>query len=311
MNKRKLSPKSRAYVEGQALLLVILALSVGLIVAAVASQRTVTSILRFTLSDSAKRSQIMAESAAENYLLKDSSDLETLSGVCGSAILFTDANVLPANPDSRCVYVPSGAGVGLTSKYRAVVAVDKYPVTVNEPVYLDIPRNDVGEVVISGYTGANVQVCWTGYNDSGTTAISDLYYFRYYTSGSNYLLDKRYVKCSTSAPWCIITDSFLRTLDDSPSTSYVDGNTCFTVTTSSGTKALRFMSIHNTSKVKISPASGVALPYQGYRITTIGELTQSDPERNPRKKVSVEVSFPYLPVGFDMAITSLTGTISP
>lgn len=283
--------------KGQTLLIIIFAITLGLVALVGVSSRIVTSTKRVFIDNAYYKAQAVAEAGAEKFLLKSNSELKTL----------VDNNT--CNPVN--LYTPTGFGSSVSgncildlAESRAVVGVEGF--LGGSEVTTNIPSNSMVGINLAGFSG-NLGVCWT------STGYSDIYYFVYHTNGSSYEVNKDLYTCDTSfSAWCANPPS-----DHVPAgikkATDVGGKSCFAISVPSGAITLQLMSVVNASEVTVG---GINLPSQGYRITSVGEVKSSlntslRGDTATRKKVTVEKLYSSFTHPFlDFAITSLNGEVS-
>lgn len=294
---------------GQTLLIVIFAMSLGLLVVVNTANRVVASVARTTQSNNYQKSIAIAEAGAELFLAKPYRDYPSLAVTCPATALVNLGGV-----NSNCVYAsPSGEA-------KAYVGVERYPKSEEKDLKL---RSRPGETVQINLQGLNsninvIQVCWKGL---GRANYSASYYFYYYGTPGNYSVDKGMYTCkpSTYSSSCSLPDS--EDMRYIPQADEASGYSCYAFWTRSDSAVLRIFTFPDGADYLVSAyGSGAtpvqyAFPPQGYRIISIGEVTAGglslDPKKAPRKKVTVDRTFPY-PTGpwWDFALTSVDGSVT-
>ncbi len=280
--------------QGQALLFIVVAMTIALSIGINASVRTITSLSRTTRTDTAARALAAAEGGIERFLALSTQELEdAVDGTCPEDPIM--GHPLPRHdPSNSCIISFATVGDILTSE--AFVTVEIY-----DP--LDYPfslvSGQVKEVNLHDYTVSpsvpygddEILICWnsnpiigsdimyTSYNDSGIQARGIL-------RGAHPPVDANY----QAEGW--------RRADESKP-GFTD---CETVTIQSNIYGLRILSLGGPSDVEISGVDD-DLPLQGYRIISIGKLQQVSGV-TATKIIRVIKSLPYLPANFDYALYS-------
>lgn len=279
--------------NGQALLFVVVAMTIALAVGINVSLRTLSSISRSSRTDTANRVLAAAEGGAENFIVKPTKELVSLSSVCVGG--YSGINSAPA----QCVVKYVGTGDNITAAALVTVEEFRYTDNGNKVYQLSVAKDSVREVSLSGYSASSIKLCWTP--DAGGDE-SDLYYIIYhYNSSSNkYSYDKGFLTTGgIPAPY---------SLGDSTSAGSGAGTSyshCNTISGLSGNLlSMRIMSLGNNSTAGVFPASGADLPPQGYKITSVGQLFENAAVKE-EKTVVVYRSNPYLNSVFDFGIYSV------
>ena len=125
--------------KGQALLTVIVAMTIALAVGVGVSLRSLSSSQRTATSDTSSRVLAVAEGGAENFLVKPFSELATLATICDGV-----------NLDSQCVVDFPATGTDNINA-QAVMGVSSYGEG-SSGFNLAVPRDQVSEVNLEGYT---------------------------------------------------------------------------------------------------------------------------------------------------------------
>ena len=289
--------------SGQALLIVIFALSLGLVVLVGVSQRVVTTIRRTFVSNSYFKAQSAAEAGAELFLTKDTTELASLAATCQPAALYTQEGFASPLP-SDCVLTLAEA--------KAVIGVESYPDTVAYD--FTIGANSAMNVNLEGLTDSELQVCWQGVGASGGQAFASVSAVYYYKDGSDYKAARALYECDQPLnTWCtkpVVYHSAGAT--EVPAS--VGGRPCFDLSLDGEPRSVSLTTLANGSAFSIISTS--ALPRQGFKITSVGEVTAPDSSSltgsiSARKKVVVEKNLaPQLGPWFNFAAVSKTGSIS-
>lgn len=259
--------------SGQALIFVIATMTVALAVGVGVSLRNLSSISRTSRSDTAARAQAAAEGGAENILSKSESELETLaSSGATTTIQFT-----PTTNDNITAV--------------AEVTVENYNIPDGQAFLpITIQKDQMTEVKLNG--GA-MTVCWSSLDEE---AGSDLYFVSYNESGT------------VNRDGALYSDRSGFPSGYNSNFSNASGGrdsfeNCHAVSLPSSAAGMRIRSINADSTVGVYPTSG-SLPDQGYKITSIGKLSNVAQGEDAEAVVTVIRSLPYMPGVFDFGIFS-------
>jgi hypothetical protein len=294
--------------SGQALLIVIFAITLGLVTLVAVSSRIVNSTKRVFIDSAYYKAQAAAEAGAEKFLAKTSDELAALLDVC-TTNLYTPTG-FASSIDSRCVL---GSADGFTET-RAVMAVESYPS--GDSYEVSSPANSTVSVNLGSASGS-VKVCWHPQGQLGSEYSEVLSFYYFLDNADQYRMEQQKYVCGDFVTWCTHGTGVYESSDSKKATDLADGDyACFNLDlTSSGRRPqlLNLMSLVNGSTYRITFDSGT-VPVQGYRITSVGEVvkgTASLTSSNAtRKKVVVEKSsMPNLGPWFNFAVTSVSGRI--
>ena len=267
--------------NGQVLVFVVATMAIALAVGISFSLRTLSSLTRTSTSDTASRVLAAAEGGAERYLSKNISQLDAKVGQPPEVITF-----LGTENDNIST--------------RASVSVTKYPTSPKSKFI--VKKGGVGQINLTNYGSTPIDLCWSSVKSNKD---SDLYYSVY---SDIKVLEKLGLKS-------ISRNGF----PSGYSNNFVDAGNCTNIghTTSNfkrisglgSAKYLRIFSINNDSTVELFPNGSGVFPFQGYKITSIGELNNIVSNQKVTKTVTVLRPLPYLPAMFDFGIYSDSGTI--
>jgi hypothetical protein len=281
--------------KGQALLLVIAAMTVALALGINVSMRTLQSVSRTTRTDTSERILGAAEGGIERALKLAPGVLD--GGInnttdCSTALMGDHAAY--NSTLNECVVTFTVGGDPVTA--RAIVHVDDFTYTdpASNTYQFKLEQDSVTEVNVNGVTSA-VNVCWTPVDRA------DVYYVIYGDSG---ILDKKGWRSKGA---------------DTPNSSgynphnFIDGNPsgkpknyCSSpFNLPAGSKGLRIRSIGGDSTIEIISTT---LQKQGHRIISTGELTTESTVKS-KKVITVYKSLPFLPGIFDFSIMSNQGPL--
>ncbi len=274
--------------KGQALLFVVVSLTIAMAVGISISLRTLSSISRTTRSDTASRVLAAAEGGAERFLSKTPKELADSKVACPNyATSITHVE--------ECIVTFNNTSDGDPVVSRAVVSVGDIS---GDSYAFKIKKDDVREVRLSGQNA--LRICWSPIKTSSTSE-SDLYVIAYGKRGVNYIYNKQ--GFSSGCTSGCYTGGYTKSGDfEASAVSTVAGYSwCVNVGSgrflADGPEAIRIRSLANDSKVIVL---GSSLPVQGYKITSVGEI-EAEGSRTS-KTVVVYKSLPYLPALFDYAL---------
>ena len=277
--------------KGQALLIVIVALTIALVIGINASVRTITSLSRTSRTDTASRALAAAEGGIERFLVLSGTELEDAAGSipdCPNGPGITSGTL---NGELGCIVSFASATDNIDSE--AFVTVEAY----DSNVYaFPLEAGKVKEINLQGYTGTQVKLCWS--SDSATG--SDLSFIVYTNTGLTHNALVRGDGANTvSNPFY---DSNGTIADNDSEAGYIN---CRRITLSGAPFGLRVRSVAGNSSVGVfALPAGNSLPLQGYKIVSIGKLTQVG-NKIATRKISVIRTLPYLPGPFDFSYYSV------
>ena len=278
---KKLSRYNQKGQSGQALLFVVIAMTIALTIGINASVRTITSLSRTTRSDTASRALAASEGGLERFLVLPTQVLEDIiqNNNCPSGTTYDSST-------SSCVVDFGGPSDILVS--QAFVTVERY---VPIPYYpFELSNGAVKEVNfydyvnLSHYGNTDVTLCW-----SGNAALT---YLSYDSSG---ILEQGGLVHGTSG-----VDTSTTFTAGGPGNG--DYDNCNNVRIGTDVYGLRLRSIGGDSTVGVY-GIGEDLPLQGYVITSVGRLAQ-DTGVTASRTIRIVRSLPYLPGSFDYALYS-------
>ncbi|MBU1970570.1 hypothetical protein KJ605_02230 [Patescibacteria group bacterium] len=297
--------------RGQTLLVVVFAMSLGLLVVVNTAARALSSVARTTQTNFFQKATMAAEAGNEVFLAKTFSDLDSLHSTCP-----TSAFTALAFPDN----IPAACIVNFTEA-RALMGVETFPQG-TESFELKSEPGEIIHLNLQDLSGANViRVCWRGL---GSRPYSVSHYFMYHGLSGSYEVKKDVYKCHPSFTlWCNVPGGNVSS--DLQQAPQADGDySCYQVDVPADPLALRIFTFpdggyYKISALNISALGGISprpLPAQGYRIVAIGEVVAGgggalESKKATRKKVLVEKTFPY-PAGpwWDFAVASITGEVA-
>lgn len=276
--------------KGQALVFVILLMSIALAVGTSISSRTISSIRRTTNIDSAQRARAAATAGVEFYLSKSGSALETAITSNGGS-----ASGCPSTTNS--IVYPSQSSEPLSEKTDNVdtsvqVRIGRYGCLNNPsdpPFTVAIAKDNLLELKLGGGGGSNsVDICFTS-----ASPASSLYLTLISGTSPNYSIKKYgYNQAGVSS-----SNNFQSTTSNGTDSCINSSN----FDLGSNPQILRILSLYNSSTVKIKTLGNYNLPFQGYTISATA--TVGGPNGTV-KTVNATKSLPYLPVPFNFGVYS-------
>lgn len=253
--------------KGQVLLFVTVVMTIALSVGAAISTRTLSSISRVANIDTSNKVLSAAESAIEQYLIKEISDLKELSDNNTTETVFfddTDTNI----------------------STKAQVSVEEYKLNNQEQnsIIFNLETGNIKEVNLSSYN-SSLDLCW--YNDD--SAIS---YNIYKNSG---ISEKNILVTQSSS-----VRNQISKIDEGSYDNTIDPSAagCTTINVESESLGIRIKALYNNTKVAIFPDNVDSFPVQGYKITAVGTLEEEGKTTASRTVVAYR-SLNYLSSAFD------------
>jgi len=290
--------------QGQALLFVVVAMTIALSIGINASVRTITSLSRTTRTDTAARALAAAEGGIERFIALSTPDLEKAVEVTMGMSVdcpVGDRRELPMHHegsstyDNYCMVSFDSPEDILTSQAFVTVkryVPDFYPFSLESGQVKEINLYDFTTTPTEYYSNNLIEICWTPTSASG---YSDIMYVAYNSSG---VQARGGLTGGAVAPASYHQEGFV-IASGAPQPGYAS---CETVDISNNIYGLRIRSIGGDSDVGIFGV-GDSLPLQGYRITSLGKLEQ-DQGVVATRIISIIRTLPYLPVSFDYALYS-------
>ncbi|KKU57364.1 MAG: hypothetical protein UX79_C0013G0002 [candidate division WWE3 bacterium GW2011_GWB1_47_11] len=275
--------------RGQALLFVIVVMSVALAIGVAISTRTLSTISRVSTTDTASRVLAAAEGGAERFLsLSDKALVDAISGDCPASTT--------SNGTGGClVEFEPVSGDKILAVADVLVA---YHGDVSEGEFFPAKATwgKTTQINLTGYGGSKIDICWAATVPTGG---SDIYLMSYNLANT---LTKAGV--STSLPKAALYNQSGFANSSGPKDTFTD---CYSFSLPATPKGLRIQTLNADIKLGIYP-TGDALPPQGYLITSVGKLSKNN-NITATKAVSVFRSFPYLPHPFSFGVYSESGIL--
>jgi len=299
--------------SGQTLLIVIFAITLGLVALVGVSTRIVSSTKRVFIDNAYYKAQAVAEAGAEKFLQKSNSELKTLvdDNTCQPSALYTPTGFAASIPVACTLDMADGF-----TEARAVMAVETYPTSGNTYDVSSPANSTISINLIGAASSSNVRVCWQGTSVAGP-AYAEILSFYYSRSGGTYKLTQQKHTCyEFVGSWCS-SPAWYSASDGIEDTMASIDYSCFYVPVTTGPQLLNLMSLVNGSSYQITFTGNVSVPAQGYKITSVGEVKSGltgggslAGSTATRKKVVVEKSrMPNLGPWFDFAVASESNKI--
>jgi len=293
--------------KGQALLFVIVGLTVVMAVGISVATRSLSSGSTTTRTDTSNRVLGAAEGGAERFLALPYNTLSNLATRGPSA---ADCPANPANPSNNYYNVAGITGcridyqaTGDNIQAMAIVNVTTFNTNTNSnrAYEFDLKKDVVTEVNLVGYPiNAGITICW---NNSSTSNPADIYYLMY---GSGGITRRGVLKSGAIGGTYSVTNGTDTVAGSCPYTGFTYGLSSPIVLNSS-LLGLRVRALAGDARVSVFPTTGNSLPVQGFEITSIGQLlTQSDVSVKAVQKVKVYKTYPFLSGMFDFGLYSNT-----
>lgn len=282
--------------QGQTLLFVLLTMAIALAVGVGVSVRTLSSLQRTSTTDTSARVLAAAEGGAENFLSKSIGELSSLSA--------------DPNNETTITFNPV-SGDSITAQAR--VSVEELS-DLSEYTIANVEKDRSVVINLEGYTGGSLQICWSSLA-AGKAA--DMYYSAYSVglSPDDFDVQRGGVRdrsCTSGSCYPPAHQSTAFTLGSSDSSGEYDN--CYSVSSLPGggatvLKGIRIKSLVSDSEVEIRASGSSTLPVQGYKIHSLGELTDSSSGVKAQKTVLVTKTLPYLPDAFDYGFYTENGSL--
>jgi hypothetical protein len=286
--------------NGQALLFVIVAMTVALTVGIAVSSRTVSSVKRTSSSDTASRVLAASEGGIEWFLKQDDAVLTALANPATTAAACTSAVGSSSGYDTatgscKLVYTPQADDLITSTAY---VKVETF--TVNDPAnnryWFEVNPGDVKEMRLSGYTG-QLTLCWKSLDSAQLD--TGIYYLIYSKNG---VTTKKILAPSSMGDHFSGSDVGGTAGAVTTATSAGGYAGCSNLNIAAGSIGVRMKSLYAASRIVVTPAA--ALPVQGFKITSTGQLGNAADKVTAVKVTTVYRSYRYAPSAFDYALYS-------
>lgn len=286
--------------HGQALLFVIVAVTVALTIGIAVSSRAVSTFSRTTRSDTSSREYSAAEGAAELALTQPVAFYAKLTST------ITDAECKGMSQTASAVNIDGAGNWGCKVTYsgtndpiQSQAILDAKALDASSSSFSLSPGN-VKEVMLDSdkaYDGVSLTLCW----DTPEAAI----YYLLYTKepvevASGGLMPASFSHASDVPNFTSVAANSSANGDygNLPYCALIDFNDMKNL------YGLRIRALYKTiPKVAIYPEKGKTLPLQGYILISTGQLV-SEGQVKTSKILEIYRSLPYLPGSFDYSLYS-------
>lgn len=303
--------------EGQAILFVIVGLTVALAVGVGVSVRSLSSTSRVARTDTASRVLAAAEGGAERFLALPKSALDSARdwAATGSGECPNGTSAVADGAEHYCLVSYETAGDNIIAEAHVTVTDFWSNITVpnvGNGYYFKLSKGGVKEVVLND-AGNNPQVdiCWKGV--ASPTGVSDLYLIEYNSAGTVRKLGLKANTAVSASPYTTGGGA------DAWVTASVPSNNCptdyrnvYRYNPANSSYGLRFKAIYDDADVVLIPVGNQTLQVQGYAITSLGILrNQADNAAIVASKiVTVFRSYPYISSVFDFGLVAKDGIVN-
>lgn len=303
MKKNFYSKNNKGYFgnnKGQALLFVVVAMTIALTIGVAVSSRTLSSLKRTTSTDTSSRVFSAAEGGIEWFLRQPISVLEALAdGDTNNGADCPAGTTADPNDRAGCLLRFDARGsAAAPDRVSSVAKIKVGSFTVNSTVngdnyWFNLDPGAVKEVKLrdfdtNTYYRGRLNICWKSLDSSNS---SGLYIIQYGRTG---------VTAKTLISPRSIVGVYTVTGDTVASAGTGEYTDCYNLNINSDLYGIRFKSLYVPSKVAVFPRN--TLPKQGFTLTSSGSLNNVDNDVRSTKNVVVYRSLPYAPAVFDYAM---------
>ncbi len=286
--------KARKNSGGQALLFVVVALTISMVVGVSVATRTLSVTKRVSSTDTQAKVYYAAEAGIERFINQPSTELTKIAAGngCGTTGATAEAGV-------GCHFI-LGTGTTYNVETKTTVTVQSFVYNESNPSphYSTILRNGTfSSVALIGYTGTSLDLCWR--NQPAASGENTALYYTLWSASS--LLGKALI-----IPAGNQMDS---NLDISGSIDAGAGRGEYTrcknvlIPAASVPSFINIMSVGGDSKVGVFPTGASDLPSQGFQITSKATLNSaSDLQQQVVKIIEAVRTYDHVPGFFDSAI---------
>jgi len=288
--------KRRIYInnKGQALLFVVVALTISMVVGVSVATRTLSMTKRVSSTDTLAKVYYAAEAGIERFVSRPVSELAAMvaGGNCGNT------SSTWSSAEGACIFT-----LGDTSEIATDTSVTVDLVSANESdperYEIRLKNGAFSGIAMSGYSGNQVTLCWADSNNASNTAL-------YYTLwSSDALLRENLVLPNAVAP---SPDAVTFTVTGTPVTAAVSPHAmydwCANISTAGTPYFMNVMSLGGDATVGVLPALGFTIPPQGFQIVSRATLSSDDDNPQVVTVIRVSRSYDHVPGFFNSAIYS-------
>jgi len=290
---------------GQALLFVVVAMTIALTVGVAVSSRTLSSLKRTSSTDTSTRVFSAAEGGAEWFLrqpisvLAELSDEDPDTGECPKGTV----------PDQQetCVLTFKPQGTDKIQS-KAVITVKRFNVnhtqTGNDHYWFVLEPGGVKEIALKDYFtdtfyGDSVDVCWKSQESAQSAG---LYYI------INTPTFKEPIRKGILSPATVVGTFDVSGDKSAAPASQARRNlgfdSCYTLAIDKDSLGLRLKVLYVPARIGIFPSNVATFPTQGFAINSLGEVDKVAQGVGAVKEVTVYRSMPYAAGVFDYALYS-------
>jgi hypothetical protein len=275
--------------NGQALLFVVVAMTIALTIGLNASLRTVTSLSRTTRTDTSSRALAAAEGGVERYLSLSVAELEQAIDVSQNCPVGNRIN----SGEYRGYCLIEFTPVSEILRSQAYVLVNRYrPLSYQFELEAgdvkEINLYDIGASPPTYYSSNTIELCW-----SPIAGNADLVYLSYNQGG----VQARGGLNAVNSTSHIDDEGFI----DADGATQPGYDNCKEVNIGNNIYGLRVRTVGGSSEIGIFATGTASLPLQGCSITSIG-LVEQDQGVTASKEINVVRTLPYLRGAFDYAL---------
>ncbi len=281
--------------SGQALLLVIVSLTVALAVVTSISVRNLSSISRIAQTDSSYRVSAAAEGGAERFLSLSNAQLFNIASDASSSSCSSAGVTYDSGSDKCTVAFPGTSGDNINS--LAYVSVSIYPS--GPSMNLTVNKDETYEIALNTYSANTINVYWKA--SSGT--VQPAVFLLGYTGTMSGTQVWKQLYCPNSGCSATLADSVTGAPSGTATSGVYTNGVSGISTQISGVSmyGLRILVLGADADIRVESSGGATIPQQGYIIESVGELSTNS-SVTATSTTSVFKSYTFLPSMFDFAI---------
>ncbi|GIW69756.1 MAG: hypothetical protein KatS3mg101_0503 [Patescibacteria group bacterium] len=280
---------------GQALLFVVVALTISTVVGVAVATRTLYLSKRVASTDTYAKVYYAAEAGVERFVALSDEELRNISGDGGNAGSTCGPTSARWNTTGdKCEFeLPETEDGGeiktLTTVDVKQIQYNDQEGTNNKNYSVNVSHGSFSTINLRNYSGGSIVLCWR-WDGAGSRA---LYYRLHSTSGL--MSRKLIVPPDFSAP---TTGSELPFETGTRGYRYCSS----AINTSFNPSHVNVMSLGGDAVVGVFPSLTADLPFQGFEIVSTGTLKEGVTQIKVVKSIYVQRSYQYVPGFFDSAI---------
>ena len=277
--------------KGQALLFVVVALTISMVVGVSVATRTLSVTKRVSSTDTGAKVFYAAEAGIERFVDRPTSELiEIANGTsCGGT--------LSTLSDGACTFT-LGDSTKVETKTSVTVQMMTYNKSNPDRYEVRLKNGTFSGIALSGYSG-QVNLCWRDSNESANTGL-------YYTLWSpSALMRESIILPNATSPnpeavsFTVTGSSVIANNDTVTPNIY---RWCTSVDAIGTPYFLNVMSLGGDAVVGVLPAPGLDIPPQGFQITSKATLNSADSQQQAVKIIVTDRSYSHVPGFFNAAI---------